>query len=143
MLYAEKIFHQLYYLHHWRHWSPWEELDPNLQRDYSGPESGVGAVYAWQGNKKVGKGRMEIITSTEPQYLRIQLDFIEPFPANNIAEFSLQRIDNSIRINWSMDGKNIFISKIMSVFINMDKLIGKDFEKGLNNLKHYCESAES
>jgi hypothetical protein len=137
---AEKIFPQLNNFRHWRNWSPWENLDPNLQREYSGPESGVGAIYAWQGNKKVGKGRMEIIEATGTQKLRIQLDFIEPFPSNNFTEFTLHDAGSGTHINWSMTGKHIFLWKFMSIFISMDKMIGKAYEAGLNKLKHISEA---
>jgi carbon monoxide dehydrogenase subunit G len=136
----EQVFTQLNNFKHWLNWSPWEKLDPNLKRDFSGPESGVGAVYDWQGNKKVGKGRMEIIESSEPGILRVQLDFIEPFAANNIAEFSLQQTDNTTHINWAMTGKHVYMWKVMGLLMNMDKMVGKNFEDGLSNLKQLCEA---
>lgn len=137
---AEKIFSQLDNFRNWRNWSPWENLDPHLQRDYSGPESGIGATYTWQGNKKVGKGRMEIVGSTGAQKLRIQLDFIEPFPSNNLTEFTLHEASDSTLINWSMTGKHIFLWKFMSIFISMDKMIGKAYEAGLSKLKQISET---
>jgi carbon monoxide dehydrogenase subunit G len=124
--------------HNWSAWSPWEKLDPALQRTYSGPARGKGAVYAWEGNRKVGQGRMEIL-ETSPSRTTIQLDFLKPFEAHNTAEFTLEPGGDSTNVIWAMHGKNAFIAKLMGVFLNMDRLIGKDFESGLANLKVAAE----
>jgi hypothetical protein len=122
----------------WIVWSPWEKRDPNLKRTYSGSASGVGAVYAWEGNKNVGSGRMEILEST-PTKIRIKLDFITPFKANNIAEFTFTPQGGATDVHWVMTGPNLFIGKVMSTFINFDKMIGKDFEAGLADMKAAAE----
>jgi len=122
----------------WPSWSPWEKLDPNMNRTLSGSATGPGSVYEWQGNKKVGKGRMEILQSS-PQQIRIKLDFIEPFEGHNITTFDLNESNGVTNVNWSMSGHNNFLSKIMQVFISMDSLVGKDFESGLANLKARAE----
>ncbi len=124
--------------HNWDQWSPWAHLDPNMQVSYSGAAAGAGAVYEWQGNKKVGKGRMEILTA-EPTATSIQLDFLSPFESHNRSKFVLQPQGNVTRVTWTMDGPNTFMSKLMSVFVSMDKMIGKDFEAGLGNLKSVAE----
>ncbi len=125
--------------HKWSEWSPWERLDPALQRTFSGTASGKGAVYAWQGNKKVGSGRMEILESSAPGSLRIKLDFFTPFEAHNVAIFVLTPGGGGTDITWTMEGPADFRSKLMSTLINMDKLVGKDFEAGLSNLKGLSE----
>ena len=122
----------------WGAWSPWEKKDPDLKRTYSGNASGVGAIYAWEGNKSVGSGRMEIVEST-PRNVRIKLDFIAPFKANNIAEFTFTPQDGATDVHWLMTGPNLFVSKLMSIFLDFDKLIGKDFESGLPAMKAAAE----
>ncbi|HEY3699848.1 MAG TPA: SRPBCC family protein [Spongiibacteraceae bacterium] len=135
----EKIYPLIADFHHWTAWSPYEKLDPSLQRTFSGAESGRGAIYEWSGNKKAGKGRMEIIETKEPNDIVIQLDFIEPFAAHNTAEFTLTPNGDSTTATWAMRGTSPFIAKIMQVFFNMDKMIGPDFETGLANLKAATE----
>ena len=136
---AEKVFSLLSDFHQWSLWSPWEKLDPNLNRRHSGAQSGVGAIYEWEGNKKVGKGRMEIRKAVPPSLVVIMLDFIEPWTAHNTTEFTLTSASNATDVVWSMHGPHLFSAKLMSVFVSMDKLIGKDFEKGLANLKAAAE----
>jgi hypothetical protein len=123
----------------WSGWSPWEKLDPELKRSRSGPASGKGAVYAWEGNSKVGAGRMEILDAPAPSRVTIKLDFLRPFEAHNIAEFTLEPAGRSTLVTWVMTGPNLFIGKVMSLFISMDRMIGKDFESGLANLKTLAE----
>jgi uncharacterized protein YndB with AHSA1/START domain len=135
----EKIFALLNDFRQWSGWSPWEKLDPEMKRTHSGAASGKGAVYAWEANKKVGAGRMEITDTTPPSRLAIKLDFIRPFEAHNTVEFSLKGAGDSTHISWAMIGANDFMGKVMSIFMNMDKLVGKDFETGLANLKALAE----
>lgn len=123
----------------WRAWSPYEDRDPNLKRTYSGNPSAVGAVYAWEGDRNVGAGRMEIVEST-PRNVRIKLDFFAPFKANNMAEFTFAPKGNATEVVWSMTGKNVLIGKVMSVFLDMDKMIGDDFANGLAAMKAAAES---
>jgi hypothetical protein len=121
--------------HRWGAWSPWEKLDPELKRTYNGAASGKGAVYAWEGNAKVGKGRMEIIDPTTPSLITIKLDFLAPFEAHNIAEFSLEPEGDATKVTWTMTGPSpYFPAKIMQVFMSMDSMVGKDFEKGLASM---------
>ena len=124
----------------WPAWSPWEKLDPTMKRTLSGSVSGRGAVYAWDGSSKVGAGRMEIKEAVAPSKVVIQLDFIKPFEAHNIADFTLApRADSTTEVTWQMRGPAPFVSKLMGVFVDMDKMIGKDFEAGLANLKAAVE----
>lgn len=121
-------------------WSPWEKKDPDMKRTYSGPSSGKGAKYEWDGNKNIGKGRMEITESVPPSKVTLKLDFIKPFEARNLAEFILDAKDNATDVTWAMYGPNTYISKIMSLFFSIDKMVGKEFETGLANLKTLTES---
>ncbi|HYH78866.1 MAG TPA: SRPBCC family protein [Longimicrobium sp.] len=135
-----RIFPHLDDFHRWAAWSPWEKLDPALKRTFSGAGSGAGAVYAWEGNKKVGKGRMEITESDPPSRLAIKLDFITPFEAHNTTTFTLEPAGGETRVTWAMDGTNTFGFKVMGVFMNMDRMVGRDFERGLADLKAIAES---
>ncbi|MBM9575861.1 SRPBCC family protein [Leptospira sp. 201903070] len=131
----EKIFPLINDFHTWAQWSPWEKVDPSMKRTYGGPVNGVGTIYEWDGDKNIGKGRMEITNSIPSSKITIQLDFMAPFEAHNTAEFTLEKKGDSTQVTWVMFGKNQLISKIMSIFLNMDEMIGKQFETGLNNLK--------
>ena len=135
----DKVFPLLNDFRRWSVWSPWEKLDANLTRRHSGPDSGQGAVYEWEGNKKVGKGRMEIRKSVPTSNLVITLDFIEPWSAHNTAEFTLAPAAGATDITWAMYGPNLFTAKLMGIFMSFDKMIGKDFERGLANLKQAAE----
>jgi len=136
---AEKIFPHIMDFHRWQAWSPWEKLDPAMRRTHSGATSGTGAVYEWEGNKKVGKGRMEIVETVPPRAITIKLDFLAPFEAHNVSEFVLEGNSDATTVTWSIHGPNSFMSKVMGLFVNMDKMIGKDFDTGLANLKHVVE----
>ena len=135
----EKIFSIINDFHQWGKWSPWENRDPAMTRSFSGAESGQGAVYAWEGNKNVGSGRMEILDAATPSKIIIKLDFLKPFEAHNTAEFTMLPQGDATSVNWVMHGPAPFLSKMMQVFMNMDKMIGKDFEAGLANLKGLAE----
>ncbi len=129
----------------WPSWSPWEKLDPGMAREMSGAQQGVGAQYAWTGNDQVGSGSMEIIEST-PQQIKIRLEFKEPFAATNITTFALAPVPASggapgTRVTWAMDGESNFAAKAMGLFMDMDSMIGKDFEAGLANLGALAEGA--
>jgi hypothetical protein len=134
----EKISPLLNDFHNWDQWSPWAKLDPSMRVSYSGPRAGQGAIYEWQGNKKVGKGRMEIL-AVEPTLTSIKLDFLSPFESHNRTNFVLEPQGSATRVTWTMDGPNTFMSKLMSVFVSMDKMIGKDFDTGLSQLKSAAE----
>jgi uncharacterized protein YndB with AHSA1/START domain len=135
----EKVFPLINDFHTWTQWSPWETKDPALKRSYSGATSGKGSVYEWEGNKNVGKGRMEIAESTPSSKVLIALHFLSPFEANNTAEFTLTHGGEATIVNWAMYGPSPFMSKVMSTVMNMDKMVGKDFEQGLANMKAAAE----
>src|SRR4051812_31127190 len=136
---AERIFSVLNDFHQWGGWSPWENKDPDMKRTYGGPERGRGAVYGWEGDKNVGTGRMEILEANTPSKLVIKLDFFKPFEAHNTAEFTMLPQGNVTNVHWVMHGPATFMSKVMTVFVNFDKMVGKDFEQGLANLKKLTE----
>lgn len=137
---AEKVFPLISDFHHWANWSPWDKLDPALKRTYSGNPSGKGAIYEWEGNKQVGQGRMEIKEAPAPSQVLIQLDFLKPFEAHNTAEFTLVPNGNGTNVTWAMYGRQPFMFKVMSLVMSMDKMIGKDFEKGLASMKALAEA---
>lgn len=124
----------------WRAWSPWEDLDPNLERTYDGAQGGVGGVYSWTGNNQVGAGRMEIVESRPGELIRIKLEFLKPFKAVNATEFAFTPQGEGTRVEWSNSGTNNFICKLFSTLMNMDKIVGGQFEKGLAQLKTLVES---
>lgn len=136
---ADKIFPLVADFQQWLYWSPWEGRDPALKRTYSGAERGRGAIYAWDGNKNVGSGRMEILEANAPSKVVIKLDFLKPFEAHNTAEFTMLPQGSATDVTWVMHGPATFITKVMQVFMNMDRMIGKDFEAGLANLKAISE----
>jgi hypothetical protein len=136
---AEKIFPLIADFHRWGSWSPYESKDPAMKRTFGGAASGKGAVYAWEGNKNVGSGRMEITDASAPSKVVIKLDFFAPFEAHNIAEFTMLPQGDGTSLTWLMHGPAPFISKLMQVFMNIDKMVGKDFEVGLANLKKLAE----
>jgi hypothetical protein len=140
---AEKIFSFIDDFHNWRAWSPWEKLDPNLDRTYSGPSRGKGAVYVWQGNSKAGEGRMEITEAFPPLQVVITLDFFKPMEGHNTAEFTLAPAGDFTNVTWAMYGPNRYLAKLMTVFISMDSILGKEFEKGLSSLKTVCEDSSA
>ena len=135
----DKIFALIQDFHHWGAWSPYEKRDPDMKRTYGGPESGKGSMYAWEGNSKVGAGRIEILDATAPSKVTIKLDFIKPFEGHNTAEFTMLPQGDSTNVTWAMYGPNPYIAKVMQSVFNMDEMIGKDFADGLANLKTAAE----
>ena len=136
---ADKIFPLINDYNNWPSWSPYEKLDPNMKKTLGGTGSGKGAVYEWDGNSKAGKGRMEITDSVPPSKVTIQLDFSKPMEGHNVAEFTLEPSGDSTNVTWAMSGPMPYIAKVMSVFVDMDKMIGKEFETGLGNMKAVAE----
>jgi carbon monoxide dehydrogenase subunit G len=136
----EKIFAFLNDFRRWDAWSPWEKKDPAMKRTFGAATSGKGAVYAWKGNKDVGQGRMEIAESVPPFKITLKLDFVKPFEAHNIVQFTLEPKGNVTNVTWAMQGDTPYFAKIIHVFINMDSMVGKDFETGLANLKAAAEN---
>ena len=128
--------------HNFPKWSPWQKFDPAMQTTYEGPASGVGAGYAWQGNKDVGKGNMRIVESVPGRKVGMNLEFIEPFASRARTDIDIAPEGGGSRVSWTMRGDNNFMSKLMSVFVSMDRMIGKDFEEGLANLKRVAESGQ-
>jgi uncharacterized protein YndB with AHSA1/START domain len=138
---AERIFPLVSNFQQWAGWSPWEHRDPDMKRSFSGPESGKGAGYAWDGNRNVGSGRMEILDASSPSKIVIKLDFFKPFEGHNTADFTFVPEGDASATNviWVMQGPSSFMSKVMQVFMNFDAMIGRDFEAGLANLKKLSE----
>jgi uncharacterized protein YndB with AHSA1/START domain len=138
---AEVVFAQLDDMHAWASWSPWEKLDPSMTKTYEGPARGVGAGYSWQGNDQVGKGKMTIVEADSPKQIAYKLEFMEPFQSVAQTTFKLtQDGAEQTRVSWAMEGHNNFMGKVFGVFMDMDKMIGADFEKGLSQLKAVAET---
>jgi len=135
----ERIFPLISDFHQWLTWSPYEQKDPAMKRSYSGAENGKGAVYAWNGDKNVGSGRMEILEVASPQKIVIKLDFFTPFEGHNTAEFTMLPRGDGTHVTWLMHGPARFLTRLIQVFMNLDNMIGKDFEAGLANLKKLTE----
>jgi Polyketide cyclase / dehydrase and lipid transport len=134
----EKIFAHLNDFKLWGAWSPWEKLDPNMARTFSTTTAGQGANYAWASDK-VGAGRMEILESAALSKVRIKLDFTKPFEAHNLVDFTITPHGDGNEVTWAMHGPANFVSKLMGVLMSMDKMVGKDFEAGLRDLKAVSE----
>jgi hypothetical protein len=129
--------------HKWMAWSPWEGIDPALKRTYEGPPAGTGTIYSWSGNNKVGEGRMTLTESHPGDRILIKLEFLRPFKATNITEFTFKPNGNQTTVTWNMSGRHNFISKAFCMFMNMDKKVGGDFEKGLGKMKSVAESGQN
>jgi uncharacterized protein YndB with AHSA1/START domain len=128
------VFDLLVDFHRWGEWSPWEDLDPAMHRTYSGAPSGVGAVYEWSGNRKAGQGRMEITGAEAPARIEIALQFLKPFKSSSVTTFELREAAVGTQVTWRMVGPKTFVTRLMGIFMSMDKMIGRDFEKGLAQL---------
>jgi hypothetical protein len=124
---------------HWGAWSPWEKKDPAMKRTFSAATAGKGATYAWEGNRDVGQGSMEIVESAAPGKVALKLDFVKPFEAHNSVAFTLELKDGATNVTWTMDGPVPYFAKIIHLFIDMDKMVGKDFEAGLAGMKAIAE----
>ena len=137
---ADVVFPMINDLHNWASWSPWAELDPNMKLTYSGAQSGVGAVYGWIGNDKVGEGRMTILESQPNDKVVIKLEFIKPFEATNTTNLTIKPEAGGVNVTWDMTGINNFMSKAVSLVMDMDKEVGGDFAKGLAKMKSVAEA---
>jgi uncharacterized protein YndB with AHSA1/START domain len=135
----DSVYAHINDFHRWDAWSPWAKLDPTMTTTYGGPPSGVGSVYEWKGNSDVGSGRMTITEATPPSKVVIALDFLEPIEANNITTFTLTPNGTGTDVSWQMAGKSNYLSKLMTTFVSMEKMVGPDFEKGLSQLKAAVE----
>ena len=131
---VERVYPLIADFHQWTRWSPWEDVDPELHRAYSGAASGVGAVYAWSGNRKAGAGRMEIVRAEENELVEVDLRFEKPFKSQNTTTFLLQPQGDRTEVTWRMTGPRPTIMRLTQKFFDMDKLIGKDFDRGLDRM---------
>jgi uncharacterized protein YndB with AHSA1/START domain len=137
----EKIFPLVNELHQWEAWNPWAKLDPHCKITYDGPPAGVGASYTWAGNAKVGAGQNTIVESRTNETVRFRLDFAKPMQTTNAAEFTFCADGGQTRVTWTMSGKTNFGGKIFGLFVNCNRMIGRDFEKGLATMKAVAETA--
>ena len=135
-----RIYDEVADFHNWPHWSPWEDLDPDMHRSHSGAESGTGAVYAWSGNRKAGQGRMEIVDASPSSRVQIDLVFEKPWKARNDTVFTIEPAGSGSRVTWTMTGKKTLMTRVMGVVMSMDKMIGRDFDKGLQRMKATVET---
>jgi hypothetical protein len=135
------VFEQVNDLHKWDAWSPWAKLDPAMKTNFEGPQTGPGAAYSWVGDSKVGEGKMSITDSKTNELVRLKLEFIKPFASVATTEFTFKPEGNQTSVSWSMAGDKSFISKAFCLFMNMDKMVGGDFEKGLASLKSVVQVA--
>jgi hypothetical protein len=137
------VFDLVNNFHNWEDWNPWAKMDPACKMTYDGPQAGVGASYSWAGNNKVGAGSGTIIESRPSELIRIKLDFLKPMKATNIAEFTFAPIGNQTVVNWSMSGTGNFMTKAFGLFVDCDKMVGKEFEKGLAMMKSVTEKSSN
>lgn len=135
----ERIFAVINDFRQWPNWSPWQDLDPNMRQTLSGPPSGVGAVSSWEGNGKVGAGRTEITEAMPPSNLKMKLSMFRPMKAENQVEYTLQPTSGGTRVSWAMRGNTPLMGKVFNMFVDCEKMVGKDFEKGLAKLKSLVE----
>ena len=135
----DTVFPHVNDLHRWEAWSPWAKRDPNATSTFSGADAGAGAAMAWDGNNKVGAGRMTITESRPAGFIRLRLDFLRPMKATNMAEFTFQAAGDQTTVTWSMSAKNNLFFKAFGLLVNCDRMIGRDFEKGLAGLKSVAE----
>ncbi|MCI0618181.1 SRPBCC family protein [bacterium] len=138
---APAVFAQVNDLYKWEEWSPWAKRDPAAKKTYEGPSAGTGAIYRWAGNKEVGEGSLTITESRPSDLIRMKLEFLKPFQATNTAEFTFKPQGNQTVVTWTMTGKNNVIAKAIHLFMDMDKMVGGDFEMGLAQIKSVVESA--
>ncbi len=136
----EAVFAQVNDLHKWEAWSPWAKLDPAAKNSYAGPPEGAGASFAWSGNNKIGEGRMTITESRPHEFIRFKLDFVKPFKGTNTAEFTFKPEGNQTVVTWTMLGQNNFISKAIQIFVDCEKMVGGQFEKGFAEMKAITEA---
>lgn len=136
----ELVYAHIVDFRRWAGWSPWEEMDPGMEKKYSGSDAGIGAKYAWSGNRKVGEGSMEVTDAKEHSSIQIALDFLKPFKASNTTVFTLHPEGDGTSVTWAMTGRKTFMTRVMGLFKSMDSMMGPDFEKGLDKLKAVAEA---
>lgn len=137
---APIVFAQVNDFHGWEAWSPWAKIDPAMKQTYAGAPAGAGAMYTWAGNSEVGEGRMTVTESRPNDLIRIKLEFLKPFAATNAAEFTFKSEGDRTAVTWSMTGQNNFVGKVLCLFMDMDKVVGGQFDKGLASLKSISEA---
>jgi Polyketide cyclase / dehydrase and lipid transport len=137
---APAVFAQVNDFHHWEAWSPWAKLDPAAKATFEGPSAGTGAMFRWAGNADIGEGSMTITESRPSDLIRIKLEFLKPFAATNDVEFTFNPVGNQTAVTWSMEGQNNFIAKAVCLVMNMDTMVGGQFEKGLASMKSVVEA---
>ena len=130
----EAVYPHVVDFHKWAEWSPWEALDPAMERTFSGPTAGTGAQYSWRGNRRAGAGTLQILEAEEPSSIRLRLVFVKPFKAVNPTGFTFEPDHGGTRVTWVMKGENKGLAGVVAKFMNIDGMVGKDFEKGLANL---------
>jgi hypothetical protein len=140
---ASLVFAQVNDFHKWEAWNPWGKIDPAMKQAYGGAASGTGATYAWEGNNEVGAGRMTITESRPSDLIRIQLEFLKPLAATNTAEFTFAEQGGETAVTWSMQGKNSFLAKAIHLVVDMDRMVGGQFEKGLASMKAVSEQTSA
>ncbi|HZZ44339.1 MAG TPA: SRPBCC family protein [Tepidisphaeraceae bacterium] len=140
---AEAVFAQVNDFHQWEAWSPWVEMDPAAKNTFSGPASGKGAEFMWEGNNKVGMGKMTITESRPSDLILIRLEFFKPFKATNVTEFTFKQSDAQTLTTWTMSGRRAYCQKAFCMFMNMEKMVGSQFEKGLDKMRILVEGARS
>jgi hypothetical protein len=138
---APVVFAPVNDFRNWQAWSPWAELDPAAKSSFAGPRAGNGAAFAWSGSSQVGEGRMTITESRPSELVRIKLEFLKPFEATNTAEFTFKPQGERTAVTWSMYGHNDFVGRAVGLFVNMDKVLGEEFEKGLASMKSVAEAS--
>jgi hypothetical protein len=138
---AERVYGLVANLQRWGEWSPWEKLDPAMKRDFAGTPAEPGATYHWAGNDKVGEGRMTITAAAAPSSVVYRLEFLKPWASVSTTEFRLAPEGAATRVSWAMNGEAGFTEKLFTVFMDMDAMIGKDFEQGLATLKGVAEGS--
>jgi hypothetical protein len=138
---APVVFAQVNDFHKWEAWNPWGKIDPAMKQAHQGAPAGVGAVYTWAGNSEVGEGRMTLVESRPSDLIRVKLEFFKPMAGESLAEFTFRPEGDRTAVTWSMSGRNNFIAKAMCLVMNMDKMIGGQFEKGLAQMKAVAEAA--
>ncbi len=136
---VEDVFPRVVIFRNWVSWSPWAKLDPNMKVEYAGPKGGLGSVYTWKGDDKVGEGRMTMTGAVKDELVRIKLEFLKPWEQTSLTEFHFVPEGNGTRVTWTMSGTHDFVGKLFAVFMDMDKMVGPDFEKGLAALKAESE----
>ena len=137
----ERVYGHVVDFSKWSDWSPWESMDPNLEKTFSGAETGVGARYAWSGNRKVGQGSMEITDAKEHTDIQIALEFLKPFKASNTTTFGFEPSGDGTLVTWTMTGRKTLMTRLVGLFRSMDAMVGPDFERGLAALKQTAEAS--